>query len=52
MGVAFNQIWYAIVTPHTFWGPVIALVVMVALAVVYPALKAARLGPLEAMRHQ
>jgi ABC-type lipoprotein release transport system permease subunit len=52
MGVAFNQIWYAIVTPYTFWGPVIALAVMVALAVIYPALKAARLGPLEAMRHQ
>ena len=24
MGVAFNQIWYAIVTPYTFWGPVMA----------------------------
>lgn len=52
MGVAFNQIWYAVVTPYTFWGPVLALVVMVFLAVLYPALKAARLTPLEAMRHQ
>jgi ABC-type lipoprotein release transport system permease subunit len=52
MGVAFNQIWYAIVTPYTFWGPVAALVVMVSLAVLYPAIKAARIGPLEAMRHQ
>jgi len=51
MGVAFNQIWYAIVTPYTFWAPVAALVVMVSLAVSYPAFKAARLGPLEAMRH-
>ncbi len=52
MGVAFNQIWYAIVTPYTFWGPVMALTAMVAIAVLYPALKAARLAPLDAMRHQ
>ena len=52
MGVAFNQIWYAIVTPYTFWGPVMALAAMVAIAVLYPALKAARLDPLDAMRHQ
>ena len=52
MGVAFNQIWYAIVTPYTIWGPVVALVVMVSLAVLYPALKAARITPVEAMRHQ
>lgn len=51
MGVAFNQIWYAMVTPGTFVGPVLALVVMVSLAVVYPAVKAVRIGPLEAMRH-
>lgn len=52
MGVAFNQIWYAVVTPYTFWGPILALVVMVTLAVFYPALKAARIAPLDAMRHQ
>ena len=52
MGVAFNQIWYAVVTPYTFMGPVLALVVMVLVAALYPALKAARISPLEAMRHQ
>ena len=51
MGVAFNQIWYAVVTPYTLWGPVLALVVMVFLAVLYPALKAATITPVEAMRH-
>ena len=52
MGVAFNQIWYAVATPYTYWGPVLALVVMVFLAVLYPAIKATRIEPLEAMRHQ
>jgi putative ABC transport system permease protein len=52
MGVAFNQIWYAVVTPYTFWGPIVALIVMVSLAVIYPASMAARIPPLEAMHHQ
>jgi putative ABC transport system permease protein len=52
MGVAFNQIWYAVVTPYTFWGPLASLVVMVFVAVLYPALKAALITPIEAMHHQ
>jgi len=52
MGIAFNPIWYAVVTPLTFVGPIFALVFMVFIAVCYPALKAARISPVEAMRHQ
>jgi ABC-type lipoprotein release transport system permease subunit len=52
MGVAFNQIWYAVVSPYTFVGPLAALIIMVMLAVLYPAIKAYRIEPLDAMRHQ
>jgi putative ABC transport system permease protein len=52
MGVAFDPVWHAVVTPNTIAGPMVMLLVMVFLAVLYPALKAARLRPVEAMRHQ
>ena len=52
MGIAFDPKWYAVVTPNTFTGPIVMLVVMVMLAILYPAMKAARISPVEAMRHQ
>jgi ABC-type lipoprotein release transport system permease subunit len=52
MGIAMNPIWYAVVTPATFMGPVLMLIIMVLIAVLYPALKAARITPVQAMRHQ
>jgi len=52
MGIAWNRMWYGVVTPWSFIAPVVTLVIMVSLAVIYPALKAARISPVEAMRHQ
>lgn len=52
MGIAWNRMWYGVVTPWSFIAPVVTLVIMASLAVIYPALKAARISPVEAMRHQ
>jgi ABC-type lipoprotein release transport system permease subunit len=51
-GMTFDPIWYSAVTPMTFAGPIGVLIFLVVLAVIYPGLKAARLSPVEAMRHQ
>jgi ABC-type lipoprotein release transport system permease subunit len=51
-GMAMDPVWRGVVTPMTFVTPVILLIVMVALAVLYPAIKAARIQPLAAMRYQ
>jgi ABC-type lipoprotein release transport system permease subunit len=52
MGLAMDPVWRAVVTNYTFSMPVLILVVIVSLAVVYPAVKAAWIRPVEAMRHQ
>lgn len=52
MGIAFDPKWYAVVTSNTFTGPILMLVFMVMFAILYPAIKAARISPVEAMRHQ
>ena len=52
MGMAVNPVWYAFVTTYTFLGPMIMLLLLVFAAVLYPALKAARISPIEAMTHQ
>ena len=51
-GIAFDPVWRGVVTPMTIVAPVITLIFMVGAAVLYPALKAARLKPVEAMHHQ
>ena len=51
-GMTLKNTWYAQVTPFTFLIPVGLLLFLVAAAVTYPGLKAARLSPVEAMRHQ
>jgi len=52
MGMVMMDTWYAVVSPQVFAQPVLMTVVVVALAVLYPAARAARIRPVEAMRHQ
>jgi ABC-type lipoprotein release transport system permease subunit len=51
MGVATRQIWYGMYDASTVRGPLIMLVVIVVMAALYPALKAALIRPVAAMRH-
>ena len=52
MGVSMRKIWYGIYEPATVAGPLIMLVVIVSMAVLYPAVKAAWISPVQAMRHR
>ena len=52
MGVAMRPVWYGIYTVGTLSGPLVMLVVIVFFATLYPALKAALIRPVEAMRYQ
>lgn len=50
MGMAWDPVWRSTVTLGTYTGPVKSLLVIVFLAVTYPALRAAFIRPLEAIR--
>ena len=52
MGVAMESRWYGELSAAAVSGPVIALVVIVSLAVTYPALKAALIDPVRAINHR
>ena len=52
MGVAMRPIWYGIYNPTIVSTPIVMLFVVVFLSVLYPALKAAWIQPVEAMKHQ
>jgi len=52
MGIAWDPIWRAAVHVGAFTEPILVLVAIVAVAVLYPALKAALIRPVDAMHHQ
>ena len=52
IGATFATVWRAAVSPATFVTPAMTLILLVLAAVIYPAVKAARISPVEAMRHQ
>ena len=51
-GIGMDPFMRGVVTPAIFIGPLSAMFVIVLLSMLYPALKAARIRPVEAMRHQ
>jgi ABC-type lipoprotein release transport system permease subunit len=51
-GVAFDPVWRSSISVETYTGPVFTMVIIVAIAVLYPAIKAARIRPVEAIHHQ
>lgn len=52
MGVSMDQVWTGALDSATIAGPVVILLFIVALAVLVPAVKAARISPVEAIHHQ
>jgi ABC-type antimicrobial peptide transport system permease subunit len=50
-GVAFDSVWRAQFSASCVLIPLAVLVALVALATLYPAAKAARLNPVQAIHH-
>lgn len=51
-GVAYNSEWHAEVDRSTFAGPITMLIFAVGVALTFPAIKAARLQPVDAMHYR
>jgi len=52
MGMAMDTTWRSEVDLSTYTGPIQTLLVIILLAVIYPAMRAAFIRPLDAIRHQ
>ncbi len=51
MGIALDPVWRADISVRVFATPILVLVLIVAAAVIYPALKAALIRPVDAIHH-
>lgn len=51
-GIGLDPVMRGVVNPAVFVGPLGAMFAIVLMSTLYPALKAARIKPVEAMRHQ
>jgi putative ABC transport system permease protein len=52
MGLTMRPRWYGEFTAESFLAPIMVMLIIVGTAILYPALKAAWIRPLTAMRHQ
>ncbi len=51
-GIALDPVWRTLLTPETVIIPVAMLFIVATIAVIYPAIKAAVIQPVEAIHHQ
>jgi putative ABC transport system permease protein len=52
MGMVLDPVWYGTISSKTFSMPLTTMLIVVMLGISYPAIKAARITPLEAIHHQ
>ena len=51
-GMTLDSVWHGVISAKTFSMPLTTMLIVVVLGILYPALKAARITPLEAIHHQ
>lgn len=51
-GIAFEPQWYCVVTPNSIFMPLLFLYIIALTSILYPAWKAARISPVEAIHHR
>ncbi|MCA9660923.1 MAG: ABC transporter permease [Myxococcales bacterium] len=52
MGMSMDSVWRSEITTETYTQPILALTMIILLAVIYPAMRAAFVKPLDAIHHQ
>jgi ABC-type antimicrobial peptide transport system permease subunit len=52
MGMSLDPVWHGTISSKTFSMPLTTMLIVVILGILYPAIKAARITPVEAIHHQ